>query len=144
MCIMSFWVFNLLSIIINMFTFFLLFSCNYFIMCIGYKHANKIGFGNWMIAPPPRLEQPKPTWGCPGRGGGAFSVLPFPNSESVCSFTFTRGQVRSQAFQTQLSEEIYFFLPWADRKGNKSWIYFLLSGLWTFYKRYLVLRNFFY
>lgn len=94
------------------------------------NHVSKVGFGNWIVAPPPRLKQRKPTWGCPGREVEPSPSLPFLNTESVCPFTFTRGPVSSQAFQTQLSPvEWGMCPPWADRKGNQSWIYFF--SIWS-------------
>lgn len=80
-------------------------------------------------APPPRLDQRKPTWGCCGweEVEPSFS-LPIPKSESVCSFTFAQGPDSLREFQTQFSGWV---LLWADRKRNRSWIYFLRFGLGT-------------
>lgn len=125
---MSCWVFNLLIfyilviIVINIYTF-LLFSRTNFILhnrlAACYKHANKVSFGNWMKAPP--------VWSCESPPEAVLGgeeerspSLPFLNSESVCSFTVTRGTVSSQRFKHSSFVEWGFFFCALGRQERKS------------------------
>ncbi len=137
MLIIHRWMFNLLILYIFLMNIFYFLSL--VLLCAQFSvakvsdinnHVSKVGFGNWIVAPPPRLKQRKPTWGCPGRGGGAFSQPPIPKQWiGLFIHTHTRSSQFTGVSNTALSGGVRNLSP-LSRQERKS-VMDLFFSIWS-------------